>query len=222
MKSIDRLNDYPNELTLVLGVDGAGKSTFMRNVQSFSEAAIIEPTRSMQSREFKARSLSRLVDGPFIDEREALFAGMNIELEKRLRKELKIRDVLTSGSGLTTKLSHAVMRSTIGMKGESVENIVNAWLESPEIVPDRVSFVHAPHEAIISRIQTRQNRGRRTEMFWGFNAPFFLAQYQASLAEAVNVIEQTTDIPVQSFDTTSAESVDLAVEHFFAAARQQS
>ncbi len=111
-------------------------------------------------------------------------------------------NVITSGSVLVTKLSHAVMRRVIGNQGLDVNNIVDRWVNSAELLPDRLVFVYALEQTIRDRIASRQLEGRTEERFWGFNSPFFLTQYQEALLLVASRLTATTDLDLHVLDSS--------------------
>lgn len=166
--------------TLVVGCDASGKSTFLENVAATYNDVVGESSRSEQAQLFKLNSLSRLVDGEFINEREALY--LELSHQALITMAALEQDVVTTDSSLVTRLSHNVMRQVIGEQSLSNTDIIDAWL-SDEILasaaqPDIFVLTHAAPSTIRGRILSRQKTGDTSEKFWGFNSPYFLDAYQ--------------------------------------------
>ena len=177
--SLDKAeNSACGSVTLVVGVDGSGKSTFLNGL-SQRGFETVEPSSSIESRDFKANNVNTFVDLPFIDEREQLFAGMNNVFDELVanKKNNGIK-VATTGSHLVTVISHNVMRLIVGHRVE-MNNIVQQCASSQATLkPDEVVMIHAPYNIIRERISDRQKAGDENERFWGFNSPWYLDRYQ--------------------------------------------
>ncbi|CAN5181037.1 hypothetical protein BH09PAT3_BH09PAT3_5840 [soil metagenome] len=202
------------ELSLVVGIDGSGKSTFLQMLETNMGAVIMEPTSSPEARAFKASNLETPVDTTFINERERIYLNLNQEFDTRLEDAIESgQRVATTGSRLVTLLSHELMRTVITDKPRtSLPDLIGTWAGDASLKPEALAFVHAPAEVIRARITARQMAGDTSEFFWGFNAPHFLWRYQDAWHEAVDTITKESDINCLKLDSsklTPNEMLDL-------------
>jgi len=194
----------PGELSLVLGVDGSGKSTFLNGLSERFGMAVLEPTSTPEAKAFKAAHIETPVDGRLIDQRERIFLDLNRQFDERVGAELDTgQDVATTGNGLVTLVSHGLMRVIVGERGpKEIDDAVLRWMESDALKPDHVALVHAPDEVIRERIQERQQAGDQTERFWGFNSPYFLSRYQETWHGVLDTLAQETVIQCVTLDSS--------------------
>lgn len=187
---------------LVTGIDGSGKSTFLRGLGNELGYVAMEPTGTPEARSFKANTLEEPVTDAFIDERECLYMGLNHLFDEKVRESLDLKaKVASSGNSLVTLLSHNSMRAVALSKDTSVEDCVESWLGSGYLKPDAIVLVHAPAPVIFERISERQQAGDQNEKFWGFNSPFFLEQYQAAWRQALSILSNRCDIQCITLDS---------------------
>jgi thymidylate kinase len=178
------------EITLVMGIDGSGKSTFVNNLSQQLGFGVLEPTSSPAAKAFKAANLETFVDASFIDTREAIFLDLNREFDAEIIKtQEQTPRIATTGNSLVTLVSHAVMRHITDTRHTSMEEIVTSWAASDSLKPTSIALIHAPISTIRNRITQRQQDGDSQEKFWGFNAPYFLDHYQEALHEVIAVVE---------------------------------
>ncbi len=212
---LSRMSQNNPELELVIGIDGSGKSTFLKGLDFHLGYHIEEPTASKQVRDFRNTHLDSEIDGEFVDRREELYLALNKNFEDYLqRQEDGEKKVATTGSALVTLLSHAAMRETINLDPDRsfTSDAVNQWIEGDFIMPASLTLIHAPFEMILERIRERQQQGDVTEKFWGFNAPLYLHRYEQSWHMALEIIEARTDLSCLTLDsstTSPAEMIDV-------------
>lgn len=190
------------ELTVVLGIDGSGKSNLLRDFEQKLGYSVLEPSADSAARQFKTDHLQTPLHDALIDERELLYAGLNKVFDKQIGRRLQRGNVATSGSTLVTAMSHAVMRSVIGGPDYDTDAIVEQWSTTPGPKPDNIVLVHAPMEVIQARIAKRQQQGDQTEVFWSYNAPFYLNQMQQGLGALANSLETIVGYDVERIDTS--------------------
>ncbi len=180
MSSQENPKSNLGKLTLVIGVDGSGKSAFLKCMSQLDNIVTLEPTDTTEAKEFKQKSLNEIIDENFINQHNELFLRLNKEFDQKTFEKRNMGiDVAISGGVLITFVAHSLMRNIINKKSESVDETVTKWVESDDFIkPDELVFLYAPDEVIIQRIKKRQLKGREEEKFWGFNSPFFLARYQ--------------------------------------------
>lgn len=206
------------ELSLVLGVDGSGKSTFLDGLHRHLGVVILEPTSTPEAKAFKAANTETPVDGALIDEREKIFLELNRQFDGAVQTELDTgRKVATTGNGLVTLVSHGLMRVIVGERStHEVDDAVKRWLESDSLKPGRITLVHAPDEVIRQRIQERQQAGDQTERFWGFNSPYFLSRYQETWHGVLDTMTQNAVaqcITLDSSQLSPTAMIDTYVSH---------
>lgn len=164
--------------TLVVGCDASGKSTLMEGINARYGDQVGESSRRKDATAFKESNLGTVIDGDFIDKREAFY----LALESRQMLGGRREDIVTSNSKLVTRFAHNVMRRCICEPYVSDNEIIERWQEDERSTgvpgPDIIVYTHAPLELIRQRIIDRQKDGHKDEAFWGFNAPFFLERYQ--------------------------------------------
>jgi thymidylate kinase len=201
------------ELTLVTGIDGSGKSTFMDNMATEFGLTVLEPTASAEAKLFKLENIDTPLSDELVDKREAIFTGLNAIFDEKIVQLLDSSDIMTSGSLLVTKLSHAVMRRVVGDKDFNVNKVVDEWVGNATLIPNKVVFLHAPTQTIRERIVSRQQKGHIEERFWGFNSPFFLTQYQDALLLASSRLTTTTDLDIHVLDTSLHSPKELLLDY---------
>ncbi|HKR81600.1 MAG TPA: hypothetical protein VJR27_01215 [Candidatus Saccharimonadales bacterium] len=211
---MNEMTNNPSErgvLSLVLGVDGSGKSTFLQGLQNRFGAKILEPTSTPEVRAFKKANLNTPIDSDFVDRREQLFLNLNRRFDGDVNSLLRQdKDVATTGNGLVTLISHALMRIVVGEKPSlEIDRAINTWLEGDMLKPDHITLVHAPDKVIMERIQDRQKQGNELERFWGFNAPYFLSRYQDTWLQATNTITQNSGIPTLQLDSSQLQTMTM-------------
>jgi thymidylate kinase len=193
------------ELTLALGVDGSGKSTFLAGLASRLGTMVFEQTTSPEARRFKRANLGTPVTAAFVHQREDMFLRLNDGLEATISEELaRGKDSATSGGRLITLVSHQLMRVVIDeAHPRTISQTVGEWLEDDgSLKPDRIVLTHAPHDVIEERIAQRQQAGDKTEAFVGFNALSFLRRYQDTWHDTLSILQTSSDIPCASFDSS--------------------
>lgn len=167
--------------TLVVGCDASGKSTFLDIVHTNYGDAVGESSRSDEAQTFKRANLSRRVDHEFVNQREALYLGLSHKSLLAMN-DRQDSNIVTTDSGLVTRLSHNVMRQIICAPSLSNDQIIERWLgdeaDADVQPPDILVLTHTEFPVIRQRIVNRQNAGDKNEKFWGFNSPFFLEAYQ--------------------------------------------
>lgn len=193
------------ELTLVLGTDGSGKSTFLHGLQDGLGYGVLEPTSSDEARTFKHANIDVPVNDAFVDDREGIFLRLNQSFDAQIAAmQESVPRIATTGNSLVTLVSHGVMRNLINARNRRpIDDIVTEWAATDSLKPANVVLVHAPQATIQQRIVARQEDGKTDERFWGFNAPYFLAGYQDGLHEAINTLAMLTTIRHQSLDSTA-------------------
>jgi len=200
----------PNELILVLGIDGSGKSTMLTKLQSQLGYRVMEATSTPEAKQFKQKHAGRPIDTDFVLRRRQLFHDINSKLECTISPQLEESSVATSGLRLVTDVSHNAMLRIVGGERLSTEQVVTDWAESGTVKPDKVILLHAPLNVIRNRIAERQKAGITGEEMTGFNSPFFLGQYQDALYEAVDALSgHTPGLKIDTSLHTAAELVDL-------------
>ena len=193
----------PSELTLTLGVDGSGKSTFLKGLADNLGYSVIEPTSSPEARLFKLANIDNPVDSDFVNKRENIFLRLNRDFDTQIRSIQETNSLIaTTGNGFVTQVSHGVMRSIVDTNhSRSINDIVADWADSDMLKPATVVLIHAPATTIRERILARQEDGDVAERFWGFNSPHFLTLYQDGLMEAVEALGRFTSIRHYNLDS---------------------
>lgn len=191
-------------LTLVVGVDGSGKTTFLNGLARQNETRILEPSTTPEAKAFKDQHLQVVIDADLIDKREQLYLGLNREFDHRISAQQEAGyDVATSGSELITKVSHGLMRIIIRAQATPIDDIVRTWLSSEDsLLPDEVVFVHASDKVLRQRIERRQSRGIDGEKFWGFNSPYFLSRYQETWHQVIDTLAKEATMRCVSLDNS--------------------
>lgn len=204
--------------TLVLGVDGSGKTTFLNNITKHTDSVKLEPTSSVEAQKFKREHIDVLIDEAYVDAREALFLGINNKFDGLVSQELAAdRDVYTSGSALITLVAHGLMRSMIGRPNLGIDDVVDAWLETDGLrKPQELVFLHAPDRVIRRRLENRQQQGIAMEQFRGFNSLDFLSRYQETWHGIVERLSQQAILRTTRIDTSSG-SADFTLGTYLAA-----
>lgn len=199
--------------TLVLGCDASGKSTFLDGVRETYGDTLGEMSRSEEAQTFKKNSLTRLVDPEFINQRESMYLRLTHQALINMHKSGD--NIITTDSSLVTRLSHNVMRDVIGAKSLDDERIIEEWQKDEMIAdvssPDIIVFTHAPFTVIRNRIIERQKAGRKDEVFWGFNSPFFLESYQERWHKMVQKLSETafTCLSIDTTKNSPEESIEF-------------
>lgn len=172
-----------NELALVIGVDAAGKSTFLHGLRDTLNYTVLEPTGSREAQEFRIAHRTDQLTPALVRVRHQLFGTLNALLDQKTEEKLRDNSVATSGSRLVTNVSHMTMQRLIG--GDAVPNdvVVEQWQRGVSIKPSRIVFLHAPIETIEERLEARQRAGIKNELLHGFNSLSFLEHYQEALAD---------------------------------------
>ncbi len=204
MTKFQRLPGQPSELSLVLGVDGSGKSTFLNGLNEHFGVTVLELTITPEAKAFKAAHIETPVDGPFIDQRERIFLELNRQFDQRVNTELRTgHNVAATSNGLVTLVSHGLMRVIVGERNPvEISDAVGRWAESDALKPGRIALVYAPIEVIRERIRKRQQAGDETECFWGFNSPYFLSRYQDAWHEVLGILGRETLIQCVALDSS--------------------
>lgn len=174
------------ELTLVLGVDGSGKTTFLNGLSRRTGITAYEPTNYPEVGLYNSIHKDDPIDEELIKNREKLFLRLNDRLDAEIKFGLRLGvDAAMTGGSLATLVSHGLMRAVIGAReARSVDVAVDNWLEGGALMPDQMVLVYAPDEVIRKRNEERRHGGSSTtERLWGFNSPFFLSRYQEALHE---------------------------------------
>ena len=201
-----------SELSLVLGVDGSGKTTFMRAASDLNSATVLEPTANQKAKEFKQTFFDHPITPELVDRREQLFTELNRDFDVKVNDALESTHVLTSGSLLVTRLSHFAMREVISIpQSISVTGIVDEWLTTNTRIPERVVYLHAPTKTIQGRLLAREMSGDTRERPFGYNSPFFLDRYNKVLGSAFSYLYDINPSCVAIYDTSlmpTAEIID--------------
>ncbi|MBP7837255.1 hypothetical protein KA021_00955 [Candidatus Saccharibacteria bacterium] len=204
-------------VTLVAGIDGSGKSTFLNRLSQDMGYSIFEPTGTEEARKFKLGNLTTPVNRSFVDEREALYLGLNDEFERTLAEKQDLSErVATTGGRIVTELSHSVMRNITEDTPEDddfTKTLVDGWLSGSSPLPAILTLVVAPPDVIIERINARQSQGDAAEVYWGFNAPFFLRHYQRAWLDVVQTIQASGMIRCMVFDSNTM-TPDAMIENY--------
>jgi thymidylate kinase len=197
-------NHNSSKLTLVIGVDGSGKTALLNSIAQQECTIALEPTNAPEARAVKLRTLCDSMDDELIDEHEGVFMKLNKEFDRiTLDHQEAGYNVATSGSVLITLVAHSLMRNIIGNQRKTVDNVVETWLLSEELIkPDEIVFLHAPDDVIYQRIRKRQLKGRGDERFWGFNSPFFLSRYQNTWHSVIGKLAKETTVKCVCLDTS--------------------
>jgi hypothetical protein len=190
----------PNTLTLVLGVDASGKSTFLHGVQDTLGYHVLEPTSTVEARSFKSVYGDRPLSPTIVDKRQQLFRSLNDAFDHTIALERVDNNVATTGSRLVTDISHAVMRRIMIDEPVSVTQIIDQWHDSTSSIPDHIVLMHAPMDTIKQRIIDRQLAGVMGEKLLGFNSLYFLDHYQDTLQDTLN--ELSYDYSTVQFDSS--------------------
>lgn len=203
----------------MLGVDGSGKSTFLRGLKTRFNYEVLEPTSTPEARALKVANLKMPIDGDLIDQRERVFLELNHQFDRVLSQDhAGERAIATTGSALVTLVSHGLMRVIIGEKNEGeVSESVERWVNTGAQRPDRVVLVHAQDSVIRQRILERQQAGNQSEHFWGFNSPYFLSRYQETLHHVVDLLgcRVAADcLKLDSSTQTPLAMIDAYGDHF--------
>jgi dephospho-CoA kinase len=199
-------NNLDARLTLVVGVDGSGKSTFLAGMEREYGCEVLEPSATLAMKKFKKDNNKRLITSDFIDLREGLFLNHNTGFaEEYIRTEAT--HLASTGSALVTLVSHGLMRAIVeGEDGVDKDDVAEQSLEAftrlNEPLPDDIVLIHAPDEVIQARIRERQLEGQKEEDFWGFNSPHFLSHYQMTWLNVVERIPSTLGVTALSLDTS--------------------
>ena len=203
-ESASLVDNLPQHV-LCVGIDASGKSTLLDGLSSSFGYDIVEPTSSPEARGFKSRTIDTAVDASIIDEREQIYLRLNdlfaVSIEACMEEDARIA---STGSHLVTRLSHMVMKRTIGenVSRHGEKEVLLDWVDSSRVQPEAITLTHAPFEVIRGRILSRQAEGDVLERFWGFNSMLFLENYQDAWHVVLDEISQETDIDSFSFDTS--------------------
>ncbi len=191
-------------LILVGGVDGVGKTTILNTLRdNYRSLVISEPTGTPESKQFKNRNLETLITDEFIDEREIFYKTLQGYIDINLRSHLdQGGTVATSGSRLVTLVSHNAMRRILGQEVDQSYSfkIFSSAEDSLDI--DALVLLCAPIETIANRLHRRLDNGDISEKIWGFNSLYFLEHYQNAWVNTAKYIQETTHLPVLTFDTS--------------------
>ena len=105
-----------SEYCLVLGIDAAGKSTFLRELPESLGYTTIEPAETTEAREFREKTFGLDITPEIINARRNLFLSLNERDEARITSILRGGGrIATTGSRLVTNVSHDLMtQRTLG------------------------------------------------------------------------------------------------------------
>ncbi len=201
--------------TLVVGVDGSGKSTFLDGLTTELGIESLEQTGSPEVRQFRKDNIETMIDSEFVDTRERLFENLNGDFDEIISQRLTGGyDVACAGTTLVTAVSHGVMRRIVDPQTENpVDYAIGKWQRDCRVRPSTIALIHAPKEVICARIMARQAAGDETERFWGFNSPFFLERYQEAWYEAVRYIGEKTSVQCIELDSSQLDTPQM-IERF--------
>lgn len=202
------------DLTLVLGTDGSGKSTFLNELQKRRDFSILEPTSTKEAQAFKRNSKNSFVDEALVDCREEIYMKLNFEFDRLIKSKLESGNkIATTGNSIVTLVSHALMRSIVACKEKNVHMLVERWLEIDHARPNKLILVHASDQIIRERILDRQQRGDLAERFWGFNSLHFLSLYQDVLHQTIEKISEATSIKGIKLDSGFLSPHEMVLEY---------
>lgn len=170
--------------SLAVGCDASGKSTFIEAVHGRFGDVYAESTRSDLAVQFKEKYFGRAIDEEYVDARESLYLELSrCSLLHEQMLEEDGRNVITSDSGLVTRISHSVMREVRFGRSTSDDEVIGRWSEEEKMTigttPDIAVLTAPPFQVIVDRIKTRQAAGDCHEAFMGFNSLDFLEAYHA-------------------------------------------
>lgn len=205
------LLDTPHT-TLVAGVDGSGKTTFLMQLAKRTGYVVLEPTSTPEAQQFKADHVSTSVDTEFIDRRESLFVALNEGFDATVSSHIGQGErVATTGNGIVTTLSHAVMRQISGntQVNSPAELVANEWERIGKGIVDVLVLVHAPYPVILERIHSRQDEGLADEVFWGFNSPYFLGQYQDAWNELFGLVQEQGNVTCVKYNSAELSPQEM-------------
>ena len=179
--------------TLVLGIDGSGKSTFLNRLCDETGAHMVEVSADDESVAFKYRTAGQELNAALVQERRDMYLRLSRRAEERARAAVETgKPVAHSGFELVTLISHAVMGNLVEPSerpdSELVAEIIEGWLAGDELKPDHVVLVDAPMEVSQARIKRRLDEGDVAEVPVGFNDPEFLTRYRAAFHDTVRLL----------------------------------
>lgn len=196
-------------LTLVLGADAVGKSTFLSNLDAQLGYETFEPTSSDEIRAFKKANLDTVIDANYINERRNLFLGLSLDSDVDIQNKGNEKSATTS-STLITVASHDLMEVIIGARPKiDRPSIIDRWKLMSLFIPENIVFIHADENEIRSRIENRQKAGHVAERFWGFNSPFYLSQYQKLLRRIFEDIQNEGEVNCISLNSSNLDPNEM-------------
>jgi len=202
-------------LILVGGVDGVGKSTLIKHLESTEGLNLVgsEPTSTPESQVFKINNLDTVVSTEFVHEREGFYLDLQSLTDQDIDEKMsKGFNVVTSGNCLTTYISHTAMRGVLGME-YSPDDILSRYNSGEHLTPDSLIVLHAPLSVMRDRIGDRLAAGDKSEKPWGFNSPFFLERYQEAWMAVADVLRTDLDWPVLSYDTSTTRPNEIVIDY---------
>src|SRR6266568_8166794 len=122
---------------LLLGVDGSGKTTILKQLEGWNYVAI-EPSLTDEATNFKKNYYDQPLSRKLVDKRESMYLKLNKQGDAQILGLLQTgKNVASSGHELVTKITHEVMRSVIdGTYRPSFP--LERWLEDTVVRPNEV------------------------------------------------------------------------------------
>jgi thymidylate kinase len=203
------------EHCLVVGIDAAGKSTFLKELPENLGYTTLEPAESEEAREFRERTFGLDITPKIIEDRRSLFLKLNERDDATIRDILKSGGrVATTGSRLVTNVSHDIMMQQTLSETPSVTLAVKNWLSDFSAKPDMIVFLHADDEIIRKRNAKREAEDL-LETQVGFYGPEFLTSYQVAWFEVIKILGAKASMRVIDYDSgklSPGEIIDKFVQ----------